>query len=134
VPARGHSGGLITGVKGDEFELEQTKYGAFFLATLIRNRKTNHRFLVLDIYGPAQHHLSADFLQEVQIFCASEQLPILMGDFNLIRNNKERNQGQGDPNLMRLFNNFIGDLHLREIFVSGVKFTWSNKQKKSYSG
>jgi hypothetical protein len=44
-----------------------------------------------------------------------------MGDFNLIRNNKERNQGQGDPNLMRLFNNFIGDLHLREIFVSGVK-------------
>lgn len=83
VPARGHSGGLITGVKGDEFELEQTNYGAFFLATLIRNRKTNHRFWVLNIYGPAQHHLSADFLQEVQIFCASEQLPILMGGFQL---------------------------------------------------
>jgi hypothetical protein len=29
---------------------------------------------------------------------------------------------------MELFNNFIGDLQLREIFVSGVKFTWSNKQ------
>lgn len=50
------------------------------------------------------------------------------GDFNLIRNNKERNQGQGDPRLMSLFNNFIGEFHLREIFVSGVKFTWSNKQ------
>lgn len=30
---------------------------------------------------------------------------------------------------MSLFNNFIGELHLREIFVSGVKFTWSNKQR-----
>lgn len=30
---------------------------------------------------------------------------------------------------MQLFNNFIGDSHLREIFVSRVKFTWSNKQR-----
>ena len=51
------------------------------------------------------------------------------GDFHLIRSNNERNQGQGDPKLMELFNNFIGELQLREIYVSGVKFTWSNKQK-----
>lgn len=30
---------------------------------------------------------------------------------------------------MELFNNFIWNLHLREIYVSGVKFTWSNKQQ-----
>lgn len=47
----------------------------------------------------------------------------------MIRNNKERNKGQGDPRLMEMFNEFIGDLHLREIFVSGAKFTWSNKQR-----
>lgn len=51
------------------------------------------------------------------------------GDFNLIRSNNERNQGQGDPKLMETFNNFIGELQLREIFVSGVKFTCSNKQR-----
>lgn len=27
-----------------------------------------------------------------------------------------------------MFNNLIGDLQLREIFISGVKFKWSNKQ------
>lgn len=32
---------------------------------------------------------------------------------------------------MELFNDFIGNLHLKEIFVSGVRFTWSNKQRKS---
>jgi hypothetical protein len=30
---------------------------------------------------------------------------------------------------MEFFNNFIGDLQLREIHVSGVKYTWSNKQQ-----
>ena len=70
------------------------------------------------------------FLQELADFCDKESLPILLGgDFNLIRNDKERNVGQGDQRLMALFNDFIGRFQLREIFVSGVKFTWSNKQK-----
>jgi hypothetical protein len=30
---------------------------------------------------------------------------------------------------MDLFNNFIGRFQLREIFMSGPKFTWSNKQR-----
>ena len=30
---------------------------------------------------------------------------------------------------MDLSNNFIGDFMLREIFVNGARFTWSNKQK-----
>jgi hypothetical protein len=30
---------------------------------------------------------------------------------------------------MEFFNNFIGDLQLREIHVSGVKYTWFNKQQ-----
>jgi endonuclease/exonuclease/phosphatase family metal-dependent hydrolase len=74
--------------------------------------------------------MSEDFILELSIFFARETLPILMGgDFNLIRSNRDRNKGQGYPKLMDLFNNFIGTFHLREIFISGVKFTWSNKQK-----
>lgn len=30
---------------------------------------------------------------------------------------------------MDLFNAFIGNFHLREVFVSGTRFTWSNKQE-----
>lgn len=65
APARGHSSGLLTGIKVDEFENEQSVIGTFFLAVLIRNRKTNHRFWVLNIYGPAQHNLSREFIQEI---------------------------------------------------------------------
>lgn len=119
-PARGHSRGLITGVKLDEFEIEQDFSDTFFLALLVRNKKTNYRFWIINVYGPAQHNLSEDFLQSLRDFCDNQSLPILMGgDFNLIKNNNERNQGQGDPRLMALFNNFIGDFLLREILLVG---------------
>lgn len=63
---------------------------------------------------------SLSFIQELRSFCQQSVLPLFLGgDFNLIRNNNERNQGQGDPRLMELFNNFIGDLFLREVFVTG---------------
>jgi hypothetical protein len=38
--------------------------------------------------------MPGDFISEVKDFCSNENLAILMGgDLNLIRNNKERNQG-----------------------------------------
>lgn len=128
IPARGHSGGLLLGIKLESFEVEKVEMAEFFLGCLVRNRLTNYRFWFLNIYGPAQHDLSDDFIQELSSFCANELLPILVGGgFNLIRNYKDRNHGQGDPRLMNLFNDFIGSFHLRYIFISGVKFTWSNK-------
>jgi len=30
---------------------------------------------------------------------------------------------------MELFNDFIGNFQLRDLFIGGVKYTWSNKQK-----
>lgn len=129
-PAKGHSGGLLLGVDVEGFEIENSIKYTHFIGFLIRNRLSNFRFWVLNVYGPAQHDLSEDFINELYEFSAKVELPIVMGgDFNLIRNNKERNHGQGDQKLMDLFNDFIGRLHLREIFVSGAKFTWSNKQK-----
>jgi endonuclease/exonuclease/phosphatase family metal-dependent hydrolase len=119
----------MLGVKVDSFEVKQMELANYFLGCLVRNRMTNFRFWVINVYGPAHHELSEDFILELTKFRATETLPILWEDFNLITSNKDRNKGQGDPKLMDLFNNFIGNLHLREIFISGVKFTWSNKQK-----
>lgn len=114
----------------ESFEIEQVELVDFFLGCLVRNRLTNFRFWILNVYGPAQHEFSEEFILELSNFCTREVLPMVIGgDFNLIRSNKEQNQGQGDPKLMDLFNNFIGSFHLRDLFVSGVKFTWSNKQK-----
>jgi exonuclease III len=92
TPSKGHSGGMIMGVKTQNLEVEESVFEHFFMGILVRNRTTNYRFWVINVYGPAQHKFLADFIQEISSFCSNIALPILMGgDFNLIRNNKERN-------------------------------------------
>jgi hypothetical protein len=63
--------------------------------------------------------------------CKQSPLSILIGgDFNLIREESDKNYENINHHLMDLFNNFIGDHHLRELKRSGQKFTWTNKQEK----
>lgn len=83
VPARGHSGGLITGVNTEGFEIEQSLIGVHFVGVLLRDRKTNYRFWILNIYGPAQHSLSEEFIKEIHDFCVNETLPIVMGGISI---------------------------------------------------
>lgn len=128
IPARGHSGGLATGVNDDLFEVEDLKYLEYNLWVLVRNRPTNFRFWLINVYGPAQHEFLAEFILELTENCVTESLPLIFGgDFNLIRSSKDRNKGQGDQNLTQIFNDFIGHIELREIFVSSPRFTWLNK-------
>lgn len=79
IPGRGHSGGIMLGVKVESFEVEQMELASHFLGCLVRNRLTNFRFWVINVYGPAQHDLSEDFILELSKFGDSETLPILMG-------------------------------------------------------
>jgi len=78
-PARGHSGGMILGIRNDDLEFEQVEFASYFLAALIRNRIKKFRFWMVNVYGPAQHEHSGDFLQELSDFCGKESLPILLG-------------------------------------------------------
>jgi hypothetical protein len=84
------------GVNPEFLEIEHTKYLQYSLWVLVRNRLTNFRYWVVDVYGPAHHDSSADFILELSDTCSQEDLPLLMGgDFNLIRSNKDINRGQG---------------------------------------
>lgn len=79
IPAKGHSGGLLLGVKDDSYEVEDVNKAEFFLGVLVRHRQSNFRFWILNIYGLAQHEKSESFIQEVSAFCENEVLPILLG-------------------------------------------------------
>lgn len=101
IPARGHSGGLAMGINTDLFEIEEVNLLQHSMWRLVRNRVSNFRYWVANVYGPAQHTLSADFITELSDMCTSIQLPVIMGgDFNLIRGNRDRNKGQGIPNFL----------------------------------
>ena len=55
---------------------------------------------------------------------------LLMGDFNFIRSEENRNKPGEDINDILLFNDIIGHLGLLELPVKGRAFTWSNMQNQ----
>lgn len=124
LPATGHSGGILVGVKEDILEVEQEDKGVFYVSLVIRNRLTNVRWELITVYGPANHSLSADFISELSRKCLTTDLPLIIGgDFNMIREVEDKSNGTADRKLMEKFNFFI-DLHqLREIKKSGSKYT-----------
>ena len=129
LPARGHSGGILVGVKLDDKEVEDWFVGDFLIAVTIRERKTNFRWVLMTVYGPAQHDLSANFLTEKSGRLNGQTLPVVIGgDFNLIRELDDKSFMRADVGLMNAFNTFIEQFGLREIKKTGTKFTWTNKQ------
>ena len=59
--------------------------------------------------------------------CRKVSLPLLVrGDFNIIRNPSEKNNDKFGSHWPFLFNTIIDGLDLREIEMSGRKFTWAN--------
>ena len=53
---------------------------------------------------------------------------IIVGDFNLIRTQANRNRTGGNIQEMFAFNEAISKLRLVELPLKGCKFTWTNKQ------
>ena len=121
--------GILLGVKVDLLELEDCTIRDFSIDVTIKNRISNFRWAFVVVYGPAQHNLSNLFLDELDLICNSNLLPLVIGgDFNLIRNMEEKNSDNFNHTLVAEFNNFTGRHHLRKVKRSGMKFTWTNKQ------
>jgi hypothetical protein len=79
--SKGPLRGLMLGVKVDSFKVEQMELANYFLGCLVRNRMTIFRFWLINVYGPAHHELSENFILELTKFCATKTLSILMGGF-----------------------------------------------------
>jgi hypothetical protein len=62
---RGHSGGILLGVKQDCVRVGAFDEGEQFLSALLRNKKDGFKWEVIVVYGPAHHDKSRDFFGEV---------------------------------------------------------------------
>jgi hypothetical protein len=67
------------------------------------------------------------FLAELVQFTSHVTLPLVIGgDFNILRNQNEKNKPLVDHRWPFLFNAIIDGLNLKEIEMSGRQFTWAN--------
>ena len=69
----------------------------------------------------------SNFLSEMVRVCSKETLPIIIGgDFNIIHRLDEKNNDNYSDRWPFMFNAVIDTLNLREIDLTGRKFTWAN--------
>jgi len=124
---RGRSGGMLLGVNLLSFDIGEIEEGDFLIRFKVRHREDDYKFNLISVYGPAQMDHKAQFLSEVVHVCSKEALPIVIGgDFNIIRRPDEKNNDNYNDRWPFLFNAVIDSLNLREIEMSGRKFTWAN--------
>jgi hypothetical protein len=120
---------MLMGIRDSVFEVGAVDMGQFYLITSILYRTYRRIFMVMGIYGPADHEGSRTFLEEISAKVARSTIPLLMGgDFNLIRTTNDKNNDNLNWRLMDLFNKHIATWALREIPRSGARFTWTNRQ------
>lgn len=107
--------------------------GELFSSVVIENKKDKFVWEVINVYGLVQHDRKIHFLTELSDKLERGSVPRLIGgDFNMIRYEHEKNTASGRTVWMEIFNSFINDHALRDVSRGGSKFTWTNKQKKTY--
>lgn len=79
IPAVGHSGGILLGVKEDFLEVESCDSGNFFVSMGVRSRLSNFRWELIVVYGLAHHDMSQRFLEELDRKCKNATIPLVMG-------------------------------------------------------
>ena len=132
VPAVGHSGGILLGLSRVLYEIIDWDVGSFYIAAHFRIRASLRELAIIQVYGPADHSHSAEFLAELQAkvtTMSAATLPVLVGgDFNLTRSGADKNNNNINWPRVTMFNSAIAAMALREVTRSGARFTWTNKQ------
>jgi endonuclease/exonuclease/phosphatase family metal-dependent hydrolase len=126
----GGRGGILLGVNLEGLDIGSIEEGDFFVKFGLRTKMNDFKWVLVAVYGAAQHEFKESFLTELVQSCSKENLPLCVGgDFNIIRNRSEKNNDRFDERWPFLFNVVIDGLDLREIEMSGRKFTWANSRR-----
>ena len=115
------------GINLTTFDIGEIEEGDFFFKIKVRNKSDAFQWLLVSVYGPAQTKPKQAFLAELAHLCLKETLPMIIGDdFNIIRGPVEKNNNNYDDRWPFLFNAVIDACNLRELELSGRRFTWTN--------
>jgi exonuclease III len=128
ILAKGRLGGVLSGFNIDRFDVGCRSQGDFILQHTIWDKQLEVKWCVVNVYEAAQEDHKEAFLSElVASFCSKIKEPyVIGGDFSIMRFSSNKNKKFLPNRFSDLFNDIINLSDLREIYVSGGKYTWSN--------
>lgn len=100
----------------------------FSLTTSFASTTSDLAFSITNVYAPADHSLTGEFVADMHDLSPSIAGPwLVVGDFNLIRMHREKNNDRFDAGRVQTFNTLINAMAWLELPLSDHLFTWTNK-------
>jgi exonuclease III len=122
-------GGILLAVNEDFFDLSNIELKANMITATITMRADGMEWKITVVYGPQGDAAKLQFLQELKsIPPPMHNRWLILGDFNLIYQEQDKNNSNLNRRLMGTFKAAIDHLHLKEIKLNRRRFTWSNQQ------
>jgi hypothetical protein len=79
TPSVGKSGGMLSGIRNDRFEVENFENGDFMIIANVFDKSLKKHWTLVNVYGPAQDEMKTSFLAELSSFCFKAKYPMLLG-------------------------------------------------------
>lgn len=130
--SRGLSGGLMCSGDKSYCELLNSSNDDHWIWCTMRDKLNGKKFHIVNIYAlysQEDKQVLWEKLSEKMMLIPNEAY-CLVGDFNCIRNEGERENCSYRRRDMESFNNFIGDMNLMEMDISNSQFTWFGPRGK----
>jgi hypothetical protein len=128
LPAEGTRGGIMLAWQSGLVSITNPHLMAYSITARI-TVGGGHSWWFTRVYGPQDDVDTIAFLQELQDIQDLHAGPwVVAGDFNLIVNPEDKNQGILHRRMMGRFRRSLSNLELKEIYLNGRRFTWSNER------
>ena len=127
-PAVGTRGGIIMAWKDNEITVSSSHCTPSFISAACCHPRSGKAWRVIGVYGPQADADKISFLGDLRAtmtgnpgraFCAS--------DFNLIYQLADKSNNRVNRRMMNAFRHFISDMELKDLYLHGRSFTWSNE-------
>ena len=129
-PSVGASGGILVLWNSSVFYGQLVETNRFSVSVNFTSVHNNESWTMVSVYGPCageERDRFVDWLYNLHIPTMANWL--IIGDFNFIRTQENRNKPGGNQSDMFLFNEIIGHLGLLELPLKDRTYTWSNMQE-----
>ncbi|KAF8766007.1 hypothetical protein HU200_007942 [Digitaria exilis] len=129
-PARGTNGGILMLWKDSFVELQNCKIGRYSVSADATIRHCATSFKLTTVYGPSHAAEKEIFMRHIRnLKPADDTKWLLLGDFNLMYEARDKNNNNLNLRLIRQFRNTINRCELKEIHLQNRKYTWSNERR-----
>ncbi|KAE8819241.1 hypothetical protein D1007_02998 [Hordeum vulgare] len=128
LPAVHTRAGILLAWDSSILSVDSIQYDSNSL-TGLAHTKTNFSWWITVVYAPQGDDLKSQLLLELEARCSVCPGPwLVLGYFNMILRASEKNNPKINRGMMAKFRGFVDDHELKELFMHGRMFTWSNER------